>query len=240
MIILNGDPSPLLALNKTYWRFHPGSLRYYITKEGAAALGVKAGTFVGAARVASIRDQLIDARKARVTALSLDYAQSGKTPADLTKWAEGMRDEIRSVTIAQYLLARGGREAMTPSDWGRIGGLIANQYKYLNGFIERIDNGRYSDKQIALIARMYAASSVRAFELGKVNQQGIGDLPAMPGDGGTICLSNCRCRWRIVEKRSVWECYWTLGSSEHCQDCTDRARLYSPLIIPKPIEMRLK
>jgi len=224
-----------------YWRYNQNARRYYVTAEGAAALNVKAGTFIGAARLVSLRDELVDKRRDRVTDLVGDLA-AGKI--GVNTFGDAMRGEIRAVTIAQYLLGRGGRGSMGSDDWGRTGGLIASQNRYLLGFLQRIReqqaNGVFSEKQTAMIARMYMSSSTRAFEMATTAARGLPTLPRYPGDGQTRCLTNCRCRWKITDRRSDWLCYWVLGAAEHCEDCIELARLYNPLIIPKPIEMRIK
>jgi hypothetical protein len=60
-------------------------------------------------------------------------------------------------------------------------------------------------------------------------------LPAMPGDGTSACLGNCTCGWRIDpidETKGDYDCYWELESgSDHCQQCTERARQWAPLQI---------
>jgi hypothetical protein len=46
-------------------------------------------------------------------------------------------------------------------------------------------------------------------------------------------LTNCQCRWEIVDRGDHWDCYWRLGIAEHCPDCVERARNWNPLTIPK-------
>ena len=151
-----------------------------------------------------------------------------------------MRAEIKSAYVAQYLLAFGGKNAMTPTEWGRLGGLLKSQFAYLERMKERIDSGQYSEAQIANYGKMYFAASGRAFEIAKTRQIGIGSLPQYPGDGQTVCLTNCKCYWRIVDQGDAWACHWMLSDAEHCEDCQDAARRYAPLIIPKPIDLRIK
>jgi len=46
------------------------------------------------------------------------------------------------------------------------------------------------------------------------------------------CLSNCLCSWRVERTPEAFNCYWTLGLGEHCQDCLDRSRIWDPLVVP--------
>lgn len=220
-----------------FWKFNPDARRYYVTSEGAAALGLKPGSFIGEARLLAYRDALINKRQQRAVALANEL---GEGLLNSGAWLKAMRDETKSAYITQYLLAYGGKNNMTPREWGRLGGLLKSQYAYLNRMKDRIDSGLYSEAQIANYSKMYIAASGRAFEIAKTRQTGIESLPQYPGDGQTQCLTNCRCSWRIVNRGDAWECYWTLGDAEHCPDCEEAARRFNPLVIPKPIDLRIK
>lgn len=74
-------------------------------------------------------------------------------------WGEIKREHIR-----QYLLGIGGRDQMTPADWGSIGGMLSEQKKYFNGFIDAIATGDLTEGQIANRASMYLNSAREAFE----------------------------------------------------------------------------
>jgi len=70
------------------------------------------------------------------------------------------------------------------------------------------------------------------------------ELPAYPGDGQTICLTNCACSWQIEEVYegevlTGWDCYWTLGivKTEHCDDCLDNTGKWNPLFISASYEV---
>ncbi|KPV42211.1 hypothetical protein SE17_44475, partial [Kouleothrix aurantiaca] len=58
-------------------------------------------------------------------------------------------------------------------------------------------------------------------------------LPAMPGDGTSPCLTHCRCAWDVtaLEGEQNYDCTWTLGDTEHCQVCKQRAVEWAPLRI---------
>lgn len=60
-------------------------------------------------------------------------------------WERAMRDEIKDEYIRQYILGRGGLEQMTAQDWGSIGGMCADQYRYLDRFAGEIADGKLSE-----------------------------------------------------------------------------------------------
>jgi len=156
-------------------------------------------------------------------------------------WHEMMREEIKREYIREYMLGRGGRGSMTQVDWGSVGGMLADQYRYLKDFAKLVEEGKLSEAQIRARSAMYINSAREGFERGQARAFGIPDgaLPAYPGDGQTICLTLCACNWFIEEVYDEqgnligWNCYWTLGivKTEHCPDCLENAGKWNPLEI---------
>lgn len=213
-----------------YWRWNQQARRYYVTTEGAAALNQKPGTFVGQSQMVVLRDAFIGEQKQRANAWATQLSNGDIT---VQQWTLLMRGEIRTNHIAQYLLAHGGRDTMTQSDWGRVGQTIRQQYQYLQTFAESVAKGELTEGQIAARARMYVESSSQSFGQGHAAAMGAPDLPQQPGDGGTRCLSNCKCFWDIRELDDRWDCYWKLRPAEHCPDCIANATRWNPLTFYK-------
>lgn len=189
----------------------------------------------------------LDANQDRVADLAHALAEDAITVGE---WEAAMREEIKTAYIEQYLLGRGGLGQMTQADWGSIGGMLgSDQYRFLNRFAAEIAAGELSEAQIIARARMYIASSKEAFERANARARGVPgeQLPAYPGDGSTICLTNCKCFWnhRRIEERGRtlrWESTWTLRPAEHCTSgdvdargrplgCIQRAQLWAPYVI---------
>lgn len=142
------------------------------------------------------------------------------SPAD---WRNQMREEIKGEYIRQYMLGRGGRGSMTDEDWGSVGGMLADQYRYLDGFYDEIAAGDMSEAAISARSRMYVNSAREAYErghfravrgtkdeahwdidTGKENcndciaqsDRGwipIAEIDIYPGQGQTQCKTNCGC-----------------------------------------------
>lgn len=111
---------------------------------------------------------------------------------DAAAWREAMRQEIKDNYITQYLLGIGGREMMTAEDWGSVGGMIADQYRYLEGFYAEVASGKLSRGQIDARSRMYINSSREAYE---------------------------RALARASARRGKRQQRWMLSPAEHCEDC---------------------
>ena len=150
----------------------------------------------------------------------------------LGQWQQTMRDEIRAEVLRQYLLGRGGKSQMAPADRGSVGGVVADQYRYLDGFAARIAAGEHTEAQIAAISRMYIRSAREGYERANMRAHGVLKLPAYPGDGSTSCLTNCLCRWVIQRKESRVEATWALSDAEHCETCVQRSVDWAPYVVP--------
>lgn len=108
-------------------------------------------------------------------------------------WFQSMRSEIKNEYTRQYLTGAGGRNNMTQADWGSVGGMVADQYRYLNDMLAEIEAGNLSDLQIAARARMYINSAKEAF------------------------YRSSEGRHKVAEYS---EKFWKLGATEnHCADC---------------------
>lgn len=100
-------------------------------------------------------------------------------------------------------------------DKALIRSVMKEQFEYLRGFKEVLAD--LSPAQVVVRAQSYAGA-VRA-TYSRARWSGL-DLPFHPGDGGTRCLGNCKCRWRVEGNKA----YWELGGAErHCSDCPARA-----------------
>jgi len=208
------------------WKWNSRARRYY---------NDESGQFMPRATVLGYVQGIIDTAGPVPDTLANLVIEGRISPAD---WRFLMREEIKREYITQYLLGIGGRDQMTFADWGRIGGMLKEQYGYLDGFYQDILDGKLSEAQIAARARMYCASGREAYERANGEAWGGPPLPAYPGDGSTVCLTNCACSWDIraaeaEEGRIRWTCYWRLGivRTEHCTDCIDRALSWAPLIV---------
>jgi len=218
-----GDLWAVLAglVAASLWQYRASSRRYVNTATGTMLT----------------RNQLIDLRDAftvqvraearNITAAMLDGEST------LQRWLLDMQDMVRNTHTNQFMLGRGGVGMVMEADLPMVEQVINDQYGYLQGFADDIAAGNVSDGRMLARAQMYADAGTQSYERGLALAYGLPSLPAYPGDGGTQCLSNCKCRWSITEDEEAWYCYWTLGIAEHCPDCVDRASTWNPLIVPK-------
>lgn len=106
------------------------------------------------------------------------------------QWQAAIRDLIKQTVIQQYATGAGGIKQLTSRDFGSIGGIIADQCRYLDGFAAEIAAGELTPGQILTRVRMYINSAREAYNRAKARAFGLtwNKLPQYPGDGRTACL----------------------------------------------------
>lgn len=178
------------------------------------------GRYVNRSDALAYVERSFDASRGVVNNYASAVIGGSISPAD---WRNQMRAEIKGEYIRQYMLGRGGRGSMTDEDWGSTGGMLADQFRYLENFYDEVAAGNLSEAQIAARARMYVNSAREAYERGHfravqntkgeghwnideskencedcIAQQDRGWIPIaeidiFPGQGLTKCKTNCGC-----------------------------------------------
>ena len=203
------------------WTWDPRAKRYRNTKTGQ---------FIGIEQMNNLRQDFFYMQKQRVASLTTQY---NNAEINLHQFESQVKTIIKETYIDMYAMAKGGRNNLTQADWGRIGAMLKQQYGqngYLANFMRQIANGQLSEAQIVARMNMYINSANEAMWRGYASDLPI-DLPAYPGDGSTVCLTNCQCAWDIRPVEGGYDCYWVLGYAEHCPDCVRRESEWNPYSI---------
>ena len=136
-------------------------------------------------------------------------------------WALLVARDLLAGHYAGYMLGRETKD-IGASSKALVGGIVSDQLDYLNAFADQIRADGWRDA-FGARAAMYGASVKQSFWKGRTF--GI-DMPFVPGDGSTPCLSNCKCSisidWLDAENLDA-DAYWHLGTEENCGVCPDRA-----------------
>ena len=175
----------------------------------------------------------------------------------LGAWEEGMKRLIRELHTSVAAIYKGGWDQMTWEDWGRLGPVLKEQYKYLHGFAQAIADNRDTISLRAIQARAHMYGDAALQSAGKaithiaIQEQ----LPWMPREGtgvgmgkgqGSECRIHCCCAWVMtkmgMEKDfNIVQAVWTLSPAEHCDTCIERKghtvmlRVYKDIDIPDHI-----
>jgi hypothetical protein len=147
------------------------------------------GRWLSHSKVAQLRDDFAATQRSWA-----DVAASALGRGDWTvrRWELEIRDRLKRIYLSEYMLGRGGKNAMMQADYGRVGRMLKEQYDFLRAFALDVQAGAMSEAQIAARTQLYHESAIQAFERGKVAAYD-GDLilPAYPADGGTPCRARC-------------------------------------------------
>ena len=177
--------------------------------------------------ILQLRDDFVDTMR-DFSKLTDDLVNSRIT---VQEWVFEMRKRVRDVNNAEYMLARGGRNAMFQTDLDALTEIIKDQYGYLQQFGEEVRAGNLSASQIRARSELYMEASTRAHEQAKAASFDI-ELPEYPADGSQICKTRCRCRWEINEKKDTIEAFWLLNvAAQHCDTCLSNAAKWAPYTI---------
>ena len=81
-------------------------------------------------------------------------------------WAVEMKEQVRNLHSSLGQLAHGGKSQMGPKQLGGMGAAIRDQNKYLNAFINEVENGLTLDGTVRARAGMYADAGWVTYERG--------------------------------------------------------------------------
>lgn len=180
------------------------------------------GRYISAAEVLRLRDSIIAAKVGRTSALVDSLYAGTLSPAGFVM---SMRTEIKHTVLMEYMLGKGGVNAMTQADYTRVGTMTKVQYGYLNPFVRQIVDGEVTQDRARQRAAMYIDTSRAAYGRGQAEAWNV-DLPDYPG-----LHPNCACYWELVQDGNDVRAYWNTASARACPECEDRESRWNPLVI---------
>lgn len=201
-----------MGLLATLRRFYNAARRVWMTATGRV---------IPNADVLRTIQATIDGNQGTLEALTRQYFDG---LISLRQWEAAAATEIKNAHLAQGMFARGGRDQMDPASWGRIGGTLADEYRYLRGLSEDMQAGRVTVGQAVQRIRQYGNNSGQSYWREWTDGM---DVPASwarlprlsrhPRDGSTICRGNCQCH---LEQRPDG-IYWIRTAAESCETCAE-------------------
>ena len=220
--VINMSTTDILeTISQGYWVWNQKTKKYRNTDTGEV---------ITERKLIGIRDLLIVLWLERVQRLAQNLSDGVLT---IQEWTLSMRREVFSVFADEYMLAKGGWNAMYPADIDALTLILNEQYGHLQGFASDVQDGTLSKSQISARSELYMNSATQAHERGKARRHNL-ILPAYPADGSQICRSNCKCKWFIREDDRKWDATWELDpSAEHCETCLSNANVWAPWTVFK-------
>jgi len=148
-------------------------------------------------------------------------------PTDVQAWQDEISRQLARYHAASYL-AGSGTDTLTGPARTAVLSDLATQLKFLGKFGIEIQEAQEWQAGWNARAAMYARSIATPYWRGATKML---PLPAMPADGTTQCLTNCKCSWSVValDGDGNYDCTWQMSDVEHCQTCKQRASDWAPL-----------
>lgn len=176
------------------------------------------GRFVAWREVRTQLDRVYDGLSDRMENLTRKLIAN---EIDVGDWLVGMADELKTAHVISRVIAVGGIERMTPSDWGAIGRQLREEYQFLGRFALQIIEGKQKLNGSAVMrSRMYAQAARSFYEdsqrdahaaVGYTHERrvrhaqescddcieyesrGWQPIGTLPTIGDSKCKTNCRC-----------------------------------------------
>lgn len=139
----------------------------------------------------------------------------------MEQWQVAVASELKDAHLAQSMFSRGGKHNMSAVEYGRVGGTLADEYRYLSAFADDIAAGKVSQAQALARIKQYGKAAQqsywREYDLATPDDEVIwwvlhpaehcdgcltlafgspyesGELHTHPGAGDTECKGNCNC-----------------------------------------------
>jgi hypothetical protein len=186
-----------------------------------------ADAVVGQATQQDIRDGFAEASERWAENLVALLA-AGRLTVD--QFERELRERQARTFVAQYLLGRGGRHALTDADRQVLSDILVEQYGFARGFATDLIAGALSVDAATTRAGQYFAASTQAQARALGAAWGV-TLPHHPGDLSTQCGSNCGCRISLEDNGDTVNAFWITAGIDNCDDCLRREREWNPLVL---------
>jgi len=134
------------------WVWNEGLRRYQDTDTGQ---------ILSFAAVQDLVDDLVDTTDETAVGTLTDMLADGRL--NVADWKTNFGQAVKDIYIQQAELGAGGRENMTPREWGAVGAQLRGQYRYLDAFADQVAAGELTPGQIRYRSQMYINSSRQAF-----------------------------------------------------------------------------
>lgn len=167
----------------------------------------------------AVTDEMRVHQQATYNVLETLTTQLYRGQITLEQWQVGIAYELKDAHLAQAMYAVGGKNNMTQANYGRVGGTLADEYRYLANFANDIAAGNVSEAQALARIRQYGNATQASYwrEYRNATKELIywnlnpaehcgdcltlaggspykpNELSQVPGDGATQCRGNCRC-----------------------------------------------
>lgn len=175
------------------------------------------------APLAWLLERLVKLIRAATDALETSY------PDGVHAWQQEVSRQLARYHAAA-LMAGANAPTLTSEARVKVTSDLATQLKFLEKFGVEIQEGNQWERGWQARAEMYARSIQVPYWRGATKML---PLPALPGDGSSTCLTNCKCLWDVqqLDGDGNYDATWRTSSTEQCATCIQRGQDWAPLQI---------
>jgi len=143
------------------WQWDPGIARWrYPPKEAG-----KLGRILPPDRADTLFERRLDQRRKEGIEIT-ERLLAGRI--SVREWQEAMKPVLKDTHLEARMIAVGGKNAMSPTDYGAAGGRIGHVYTHLGSVGQQIAGGELSQGQIrAWVGRRFEAESRETYRRGR-------------------------------------------------------------------------
>lgn len=225
------------SMTKGDWRFLERSQRYRNRKS-------KEVIYVN--KYLELRDRFSDTLHPLAEQIALELSERTIT---IHQFVRQMADLIQLSHVTMWQLGAGGYNRIDQRAVDQLTTTIEEQYEYLKNYANDILHRNRPDTTLSyqrgpITYRgvrnrniMFMESATASAERGRMTTYTpfFERLPQYPGDGNQICLTRCRCHWRIIYPRNVvsyLHAYWIArNDARTCVTCRGNSRRWNPLTV---------
>ena len=79
------------------------------------------------------------------------------------QWQVAVASQLKDAHLAQAMFAVGGQANMTQANYGRVGGTLRDEYRYLSQFAQDIVDGKVSEAQALARIKQYGRATQQSY-----------------------------------------------------------------------------
>lgn len=158
------------------------------------------GRFVPAAAIRQELDAALEAAKRRMSSLA-EQLRTGAITLD--EWFVESGKIVKQVHLYSAAAAKGGWAQLTASDFGTIGAIVKEQYKFLARFAQQITDGLTLDGRFLRRADLYSQAGRATYhktESGEMKKREKTEERSVlnPADHCADCIGESRRNWQPI------------------------------------------
>jgi hypothetical protein len=161
------------------------------------------GRFVPASTIRDEVDEALDAARKRAQTTAQLFRERA---ISVDVWRDEMRQIIKEIHLYSASAAEGGWAQLSPSDYGRVGRIVRDEYAWLERFAGEIEDGLTLDGRFLARVELYTEAGRMTYHLierASMEESGMTEELSMlnPADHCGECIGEAAADWSPIGTR---------------------------------------